>query len=629
MNPYELEQRRYTILIFFSFVVTLFVIRLFYLQVVSRDYAQKADRNAIDRQTFEPSRGVLYDRKGRLYVNNKPLFDLMVVPKELVIPDTAILERFLQLDRLTLRRRLTELNDPTKHNPYRPAVLERNLPAHITFQLQEQLWQFRGIQVVSRSSRNYIEPIGAHVLGYIREVDPQIIERHKGYYSQGDLIGINGLESHYETELRGRKGVRLVLKDNRQREIGSFANGAYDTLPEKGKDIQLSIDLELQKLGERLMQNKVGSIVAIEPSTGEILAFVSAPTYDPSLLTGTQFNENFRKLSRDSIRPLINRPMMGVYPPGSIFKVANALIGLQEGIITRESAYGCAMGFLRNRGRPRCHAHAAPLAVEGAIQTSCNAFFAGMYVDLLHHQRYDSLQQAFDRWRFYMDLFGVGRKVGIDIPSEKAGNLPTKAYYNKIYGRKGWKGMTIVSNSIGQGEVTMTPLQMANMAAAIANRGWYIQPHFFKSFYHSIDRKNNPTFKKTVIPIDTAYFRLVVGAMEKVVSAGTGIQAYHPEIPICGKTGTAQNPHGLDHSVFVAFAPMDKPQIAIAVIVENAGWGGDWAAPIAGLMIQQHIKGKIRPEDHYKLQRILDADFIRPRTYSATPIIASDTSQRF
>ncbi len=600
----DLRERRFVLLIAFGLLLFVFIVRLFYLQIVSRDYSATADKNVIKRNELVPTRGVVYDRNMRTYVTNSPIFELSIVPRDLAIPDTGVFLRYLKLDTVTFRRRV---KTAVEYNKHKASVLEKQIDASQYTRLQEHLWATTGVTTVVRNTRNYLYPVGGNFLGYISEVNKKDIEKGTGYYSQGDLIGASGLERHYESDLRGQKGVRNVMVDVHGREAGPFADGRFDTIPVKGRDIQISIDAELQLFGEALMRNKIGSIVAIEPATGEVLAFVSGPSFNPNLLTGAETSTNWKQLSGDTLKPLFNRPLMAMYPPGSIFKILNALAALEEGTATEHTYYNCGGGFARNGGRPKCHMHPSPLNLSGAIQHSCNAYFAGMYLDMLHNPKFSSFTGAFSIWRDHMNKFGVGHRVGVDIPNEKSGALPSEQMYNKWYGAGRWFGMTIISNSIGQGELLMTPLQMANVVAMLANRGYYVQPHFLKSFVGNSKQavQHYDTIRTAINP---QHFDVVVNAMEKVVTEGTGFMAAIPDVTVCGKTGTAENPHGEDHSVFFAFAPKDNPKIAIAVIVENAGWGGTWAAPMAGLMIEKYLKGEI--SDAYKLERILKADFV-------------------
>jgi len=592
-------------------ILSIYIVRLFFLQVISSDFSASASKNLIKKIVLQPARGIIYDRKNNIYVTNTPIFDIMVVPEDLKFSDstefTAVFEKTLRIPPENIWNNIAAAR---KYNKKKPSILEKQIDAMRFSTLQEKLWEFEGLQTIVRNTREYKFRAGGNFLGYISEVSKSDIEKNN-YYSQGDLMGKTGIERNYEELLRGVKGIKSVMVDVHGREVGVFNEGKHDIKPEKGNDIQISIDAELQEFAEELMRNKVGSIVAIEPATGEILAFVSAPSYDPNLLSGGILPVNYRKLQLDSLLPLFNRPLMAMYPPGSVFKLVNALVALEEGIVTPGTTYGCAMGFLRNGGRPGCHSHASPTHVSTAIQYSCNAYFASIYIDMLNSNKYKDVYEGYETWRKYMSLFGGGRKIGVDIPNEKPGMLPRKTYYDKVYGVNRWKSMNTVSNSIGQGEVLMTPLQMANVVASIANRGYYIEPHFLKKIYdvNADERRKYLNFDTIKIPIKYEYFELVVEAMEKVVTAGTGRQALTRDITVCGKTGTAQNPHGDDHSVFIAFAPKDNPKIAIAVIVENAGFGGTWAAPISSLVIEKYLTREI--SDTYKLNRILEADFVR------------------
>lgn len=600
------KERRIVILGLFLILFGVFALRLFYLQVLSSDYASKADENAIKRRVLQPARGIIYDRTGRIMVTNVPIFELSITPRDLRIPDTSLLERHLGLDRKTIRQRIEAARSFSK---VKASLFERQISAERFTRFQEHLWQFEGIEPNVRNTRVYLYPVGAHLMGYINEVDKNMIKNSSGYYQMADLVGRTGIERNYEPELRGRKGVKMTLEDVHGREVGPFADGRYDTLPHKGQDLVLSIDAELQAFGEELMQNKVGSVVAIEPATGEILAFISGPTYDPNLLTGNEFTNNFARLQRDTLKPLFNRPIMAKYPPGSIFKVLNSLIALQEGTLSPGTVYGCGGGFARNRGRPACHAHGGPLELGGAITQSCNAYFAAVYVDFLHSSKFPSFLTAYNTWYKYMKTCGVGEPTGVDMPNEKAGLLPTDGFYDRWYGANRWKAMTIVSNSIGQGEILMTPLQMANITAMIANRGYYVQPHFLKRYF-GLPESQQPQYKRVQVPINREHFEFVIGGMEQVVAAGTGVMARIDSIPSCGKTGTAQNPHGKDHSVYIGFAPRDNPKIAIAVILENAGWGGEWAAPMAGVLMSKYLGRPL--ENDYRVEYLRKANFLPP-----------------
>jgi penicillin-binding protein 2 len=424
----------------------------------------------------------------------------------------------------------------------------------------------------------------------------------------GDFKGISGVERSYEEVLRGRKGVRYVLVDSKNRTQGRYKDGMFDTAAIAGQNVTLSIDQKLQELGEQLLTNKIGSVVAIEPSTGEILALVSMPTYDPNLFVGRQRGNNYMKLLRDPSKPLFNRPLAAPYPPGSIFKVLMSLVGQQEGVLTPNTMYGCYGGYHMGGLTVGCHPHPSPLNLQGAVAVSCNAYFCHVYRSVIDNMMYPNSETAYKKWYDHISSFGIGHKLGVDLYGEGQGFLPPSTYYDKVYGRYRWKSSTTISLAIGQGELGITPLQMANATAVVANRGYYVTPHVVKK----IDGKPNPNpeyNKKHWASVDTPYYGVVINGMQDVIERGTGRVAMIPGIEICGKTGTAQNPHGKDHSVFFAFAPKDNPKIAIAVFVENAGFGATWAAPIASLMIEQYLTGK-HDTRKYLLERMLKGNLV-------------------
>lgn len=610
MNNYTVRGTQ--ILIGFAFLLMLFVVRLLFLQVISENYAIRSAAEDLEKVDLYPSRGIIYDRKDRLYVKNTPIFDLMFLPSQLTIPDTTILEKYLGLSREKIRQETSKYKGMRR---YQWQVLVSKLDQEKFGRFSEHMWKFEGIKVVTRPIREYNYPAGAHFLGYLSKIDSADIERQteendlEDYpYSGEDLIGKVGIEYSYEKELRGKKGSKLVLVDHFNRPIESYDNGSYDEDPVSGTDIKIGVDAELQMLGEKLMTGKRGSIVAIEPSTGQILAFVSAPSYDPSELTGSNLGNNYMRLFSDPELPLINRPLSAQYPPGSIFKILQALAAMAEGVIDENTTYGCGGAWFRNKGKPACHGAHGGVALTYGIKQSCNSYFAEVYYTFLNHKKFKDIHESYQKWCDHMSAFGVGRKLGVDIPGEKSGNLPKKETYDKTYGPKGWGALTIYSNSIGQGEILLTPLQMANTAVLIANRGWYYPPHFvvakkpsgkkdwIDSKYQLIDPPGNPL-----------QYEYVVEAMEQVVLSGTGTRAQIDSISVCGKTGTVENKAGEDHSVFMAFAPKHQPKIAIAAIVENAGFGGTWAAPMCGMMMEQYLKGKVK--DQTKMQMLVDQRF--------------------
>jgi len=559
--------------------------RLFIIQVVRSSYRLSAESNVLRYITQYPARGLIYDRKGKLVVYNQAAYDLMVVPSQAIKIDTAGFCGLLGISTELFRR---QMKAAVNYSWRAPSIFLKQVSIETYARFQEKMFLYPGFYVQPRTLRKYSKPVAAHILGYVSEVDDGVIRRNP-YYKPGDYIGKSGIEEAYEPALRGRRGVKIFLVDVFSRIKGSYAEGKMDTLAVQGSDIVSGIDLDLQEYGDRLMQNKRGSIVAIEPKTGEVLALISAPDYDPSLLVGRVRSENFAKLQGDTVlQPLFNRALMASYPPGSTFKPINGLIGLQEGVITPETPFQCHNGYLF----VGCHTHSSPLSLVGAVGNSCNAYFCQTYRRVLENPAYNTVADAYIKWKGYLNEFGFGSKLGTDFVNELSGFIPSTTYFDKYYGKNRWKALTVISMAIGQGEIGTTPLQMANMTAAIANRGYYYTPHIVKSVgaSHDID---NRFITRHQIHIDTANFEQIVLGMEAAVNSGTATIARLKDITVCGKTGTAQNPHGKDHSVFIAFAPKENPEIAIAVLVENAGFGSTYAAPVASLMIEKYIKGEI------------------------------------
>ena len=593
MNDFQLEQRRWVIAAVAIIIVVVYIIRLFTLQITSDDYKKSADSNAFLKKVDFPSRGVVTDRNGQLLVFNQPSYDVMVVMNEAKDHiDTLEFCNVLGITREYFDKRMDEIKDRSK-NPGYSRFTQQLFMTQLSDQeysvFQEKIFRFPGFYIQRRSVRQYSYPYAAHILGDVAEVSPSDIE-NDNYYQPGDYIGKLGIEKSYERELRGEKGVQILLRDAHGRIQGRYQEGALDTKPQPGKDLQLSIDINLQALGERLMEGKIGSIVAIEPSTGEILCMVSSPTYDPRMMVGRQRGKNHMALQRNPLKPLLNRSIMGQYPPGSTFKTSQALTFLSEGIITSGTSFPCPHGFRYKGLHVGCHGHASPINLVPAIGTSCNAYFCwGLYHMLGNRRKYGSVQNAMNTWRDYMVSMGFGYPLGIDLPGEKRGLIPNADYYDNAY-KKSWNGLTVISISIGQGEVNLTPLQIANLGATIANRGYYYVPHVVRKIKGQ--------------PLDTLYTRrhqtmvsrraydLVVEGMRRAVVSGTCKSANRGDYLVCGKTGTAQN-RGHDHSVFMGFAPMDNPKIAIAVYVENGGFGADFGVPIGSLMMEQYINGKL------------------------------------
>lgn len=580
--------RKYIVMGLIIVVSLILLIRLFIIQVAKDTYRLSADNNVLRHVVQYPARGLIYDRNNRLIVFNQAAYDLMVVPAQTSVIDTVLFCELLNISRDIFRERMDAARSYSRRAP---SVFLRQISAETYARLQEKLFLFPGFYVEARTLRKYSKPIAAHLLGYVSEVDESIL-RKDPYYRPGDYIGKLGIEEAYEKELRGKRGVKIYLVDVFSRIKGSYAEGRLDTMAVQGEDIISTIDMELQEYGERLMRNKAGSIVALEPSTGEVLALVSSPAYNPELLIGRVRSENFAKLNADTAGlPLFNRALQASYPPGSTLKPINGLIGLQEGVIVPSTKFGCNRGYLF----VGCHSHSSPLDLIHGISNSCNAYFCQTYRRILENSKYGSISEAYDKWKGYLNEFGFGKKLGIELSNELPGLVPSTSYFNRYYGKDRWKALTVISMAIGQGEVGTTPLQMANMTAAIANRGFYYVPHIVKSIGQgkTIDQK---FLSKHIISIDSANFEEIILGMEEAVNGGAGATARIAalrNITVCGKTGTAQNPHGKDHSVFVAFAPKDDPKIAISVYVENAGFGATYAAPVASLLIEKYLTGKI------------------------------------
>lgn len=592
--------RKYFIMALFVLAFLVLIIRLFVIQVVKDSYRLSADNNVLRYVTQYPARGLIYDRNGKLLVYNQAAYDLMVVPAQAVRIDTALLCSELDISKDVFIERMKAA---VAYSKRAPSVFLKQISAENYAKFQEKIFLFPGFYVQPRTLRKYSKPIAAHLFGYVSEVDESVIKRDP-YYKPGDYIGKLGIEETYEKELRGTRGVKIFMVDVYSRIKGSYANGSMDTLAVQGSDIISGIDMDIQEYGEKLMKNKTGSIVAIEPNTGEILALVSSPGYDPGLLVGRIRSENFSKLNADTMLPLFNRALMAAYPPGSTFKPLNGLIGLQEGVINSSTEFACHSGYLF----VGCHTHRSPLNLEEGISHSCNSYFCQTFRRILENPRYPSLYAAFDQWKSYLNEFGFGTNLGTDFVNDVTGFVPSVSYFDQFYGKNGWKALNVISLAIGQGEILTTPLQMANMTAAIANRGYYYSPHVVKSVgsQGEIDPRFNT---KHLINIDPDNFEKIISGMEEVVNGGEGVTARIAalkDIIVCGKTGTAQNPHGEDHSVFIAFAPKDNPKIAIAVFVENAGFGSTFAAPVASLMIEKYLKGEIT--NKWQEKRIMELD---------------------
>ena len=606
MKNYGLENRRFVIGGVAIFIVTVYIIRLFTLQLMSDDYKKNADSNAFLKKIAYPSRGVIKDRNGKLLVYNQPSYDIMVVMNEAKNHlDTLEFCEALGITREEFDERMETIKDRSKNPGYSrftEQMFRSQLSDHDFSVLQEKMYRFPGFYVQKRSIRQYEYPYAAHVLGDVAEVSPSDIEEDD-YYQSGDYIGKLGVERYYEKYLRGEKGVQILLRDAHGRIQGSYKDGELDRPPVPGKNLTLGIDIDLQALGERLLEGKIGSIVAIEPKTGEVLCMVSSPTYDPRMMVGRQRSKSHRELSQNSWKPLLNRSIMGQYPPGSTFKTTQALTFMSEGIITAQTAYPCYHGFVYKGLRVGCHGHGSPLPLVPALSTSCNGYFCwGLYHMIGNRQKYPTVQVAMDKWRDYMVSMGFGYRLGIDLPGERRGLIPNAMFYDKAY-KGSWNGLTIISISIGQGEGNATPLQIANLGATIANRGYFITPHVVKKIE---DNKLDTLYtnRRYTMASRQAYEAVVQG-MRSAALGGTCHELAKYDFMACGKTGTAQN-RGHDHSVFMGFAPMDDPKIAVAVYVENGGWGATYGVPIGGLIMEKYLHGELSEASKAKAQEIQD-----------------------
>lgn len=599
-KDYKLEKRKYVIGGFVLLIALIYVGRLFDLQINDERYKKSADTNAFLHKTVYPSRGLMYDRDGRLVVYNQPAYDVMLIPRDVQPFDTLDFCNTLNITPEQLRKRFADMRDK-RLNPgyssYTPQRLITQLSTEDYGRLQEKLYRFPGFYIQKRILRQYNYSAAANVLGNLREVSQADIDKDP-YYSPGDYCGDLGVERSYEEYLRGVKGEEILIRDSRGRIQGRYDGGAHDVAPISGRDLTLSIDIELQEYAERLMAGKRGAVVAIEPETGEILCLVSSPTYDPRLLVGRHRGENYKALVNDPSLPLFDRALGGAYPPGSTFKPTQGLILLQEGIITTSTTYPCHGGYVNGGLRVGCHAHGSPLPLKPALQTSCNAFFCWGFKAMIDRRgKYGNPANAFEIWKKHLVSMGYGYALGVDLPHESRGFLPNAKFYNKFYGEGHWSANTVISVAIGQGEILATPLQIANLAATIANRGWFITPHAVKAIQDTVmpaqySERRRPT-------IDLKWYPEVAEGMRMAVTGGTCRRAAIPGIDVAGKTGTAQNPHGRDHSAFMGFAPYDHPKIAVAVYVENGGFGAVFGVPIGSLVMEKYLCDSIHPSRQY------------------------------
>ncbi len=602
MYKRDYTSRKYVVIFIFTMILVLFVVKLFYLQVVENKYSTSAKNLVIRTITEYPMRGLIYDRHGKLVVYNDAVYDLMVIPRQIKKLDTNEFCMLLNIDTAYFKKRMEKA---IHYSRYKPSVFIKQLSKDEYAKIEDKMYKYKGFFVQRRALRKYTMPIAGHLLGSVGEVNQRDLKRDS-YYRSGDYIGKSGIERFYEKLLRGTKGTTMIQVDVHNRDKGSYQNGKYDTLAVAGKDLTLSIDADIQAYGEKLMQNKVGSIVIIEPKTGDILAMVSSPGFDLNLLIGRSRSKNYTLLRNDSLKPLMNRAVMGAYPPGSTFKMINALVALQEHAITPNTMFTCQ----GPESRPiKCtHHHKTPLALNEAIKQSCNSYFWKTFNSLLNKPSLGGVHQAYEKWYNDVKSFGFGQKFNTDIPFELKGNIPSRAYYDKLY-RGSWNALTVRSLSIGQGEILVTPIQLANLAAVLANKGYYYPPHFLR---HAVDEDS--IMDKFRIKINTVvkpkYYDIVQHAMRDVFAMEHGTAHYYEvdSLQQCGKTGTVQNPHGEDHSLFIAFAPKDNPKIAVSVIIENGGYGSKWAAPIASLLIEKYLTRTVKRKRLEK--RIINGDLI-------------------
>ena len=580
------KNRHKIVVAIFTLIAITFITKLFYIQILNDNYKFSANNNVLRYEVQQSVRGLIYDRDSNLIVANVPAYDLMIIPRELKeqVIDTLA---FCNLISISKEEYLVKYKKASNYSSYKESVFIKHINLENSSTLSEKLFQFPGFYLRKITMRDYPSNVATHLIGYLGEVNLKKTKEDP-YYTKGDLTGVSGVEAAYEKHLRGQKGMAIKLVDVHNRDQGKFQAGKFDTIPIAGSNLISTIDIELQQYGEQLMRNKIGAIVAIEPSSGEILALVSAPTYNPNLLIGRKRSANYRILSKDEKKPLFNRALQGTYPPGSTFKLITGLIALQEGAISINTQFSCDNGYdYGNDKKVGCHPHKSPVRLINGIEISCNTYFCNIYEK--YFNRFGSTIEGYDNWYSHVSSFGVGNFMNNDFITGSAGKLPKSTYFNTLY-RGSWNANTIISMAIGQGELLLTPIQMANMTAILANKGYYYTPHIIKSISGELSIDSNYTTKK-YCSIDKQHFTPIINGMEQVVYGKEGTAKYCkiPNYEICGKTGTAQNPHGEDHSIFIAFAPKKKPAIAIAVYVENGGWGSTWAAPIASLMIEKYL----------------------------------------
>lgn len=604
--------RQNRLLIGLGVAAAVLVAKLFTIQISTDKYKIDATNNSMVYDIIYPTRGIIYDRNGKIIVGNKVAYDILVSPRKVEAFDTVMLADVLEVSVDFIREKMAEYAKMRKKIGYQSVVMLKQISPETYMRFSEVQYSFPGFRGQCRSIRDYPVNAGGNLLGYVSEVDAAFLKKHPEDYKSGDYAGKTGIEAARENELKGEKGYHIYLRNSHNQIESAYKDGEFDKEAVPGHDVYTTIDAELQQYGQELMRNKVGSLVAIEPSTGEILTMVSSPGIDVDQLA--DIRRHYADIVKDPHKPMFNRAVQAPYPPGSVFKLVNGLIGLQEGVLQPSTKYPCSQGYHFGSHKLGCHAHRSPLDLEEAVMMSCNGYFCYVLKSILENRKsYSNIQEAFDKWRDYVMSFGFGHKLGSDFPAELGGTIPTSNYYNRLYGKNGWKFTTIVSLSIGQGEIGVTPLQIANLCATVANRGYYHIPHIIKE---SEGVEIDPKYKeRQYTMVDTTQFRKVIHGMWRAVnsgfgSGGTASIAAVPGLDICGKTGTAQNPRGADNSVFICFAPQDNPKIAVAAYIENAGFGATWACPIASLLVEKYLTGTIRDERKPMEDRVLEGDLM-------------------
>lgn len=603
--------RKNKLLIGLGTTALILISKLFVIQIIDDKYKLDAENNSMVYSIIYPTRGIIHDRNGKILVGNKVAYDLLVTPREVEEFDTLGLAKVLDVNPDVIRDKMAEYRKNRRRIGWQSVVMLKQIPQETYMKFAEVAYRFPGFRGQARSIREYPYNAGGNLLGYVSEVDARYLKNHPDEYKSGDYAGMTGIEAAREKELRGEKGYTIWLRNSKNRIESRYRDGEMDKEAIPGKDITTTIDAELQHYGQMLMQNKVGSLVAIEPSTGEILTMVSSPGIDVEMLA--DIGQHYGEISSNPYKPMFNRAVQAPYPPGSVFKLVNGLIGLEEGVVTPQTHYPCSMGYKFGKNKLGCHAHKSPLSFEESIMMSCNAYYCYILRDLLENGKYGTIGVAMDKWQEYVKSFGFGQKLGSDFPSELGGFIPGSGYYNKVYGKGGWKATTVISLSIGQGEIGTTPLHMANLCATIANRGFYYIPHIIKDSENVMIEDKYKERHYTMV--DTTHFPKVVGGMYRAVnsgfgSGGTASIAAVKGLEICGKTGTAQNPHGSDHSVFICFAPKDNPKIAVAAYVENGGFGATYAAPIASLLTEMYLNKEISEERKFLEERMMQSNLM-------------------